>query len=403
MPPPLKGIKIVDLTRVLAGPYATANLPPSAPLVQTPPTPPPSPKMGAEDEPQLRVEDWNSMPPESAYFLQANRGKRSLTLDFKKEAGKEVLRALIKEADVLVENYVPGKLGEMGFSFEECKKINPRLIYASISGYGQTGPSAKTPGYDVIIEAEAGLMHITGEADGPPVKVGVAVTDLACGLYAKSAILAALLSRATTGQGVHIDANLFDSQLSMLANIGSNYLIAGQEATRQGTAHPSIVPYQVLPTQDSFIMIAGANDGQFSKLAKLLGHPEWSTDAQYSTNSARVANRTSLIPLISAALAEHPTSHWLETFKGQGFPFAPVNNIRQSFEHPQTQAREMVTEVDHPRAGKVKLVSPAVQYNGHRMAVTRPPPVLAQHTVEVLRELGYEDRKIAELQQQNVV
>ncbi|GAA5977565.1 hypothetical protein JCM10908_005022 [Rhodotorula pacifica] len=426
MPPPLKGIKVVDLTRVMAGPYATmmladlgaevikverpgtgddtrTYLPPSAPLVQTPPTPPPSPKPGAEDEPQLRIDDWNNMPPESAYFLQVNRGKRSLTLDFKKEAGKEVLRALIKEADVLVENYVPGKLAEMGFSYEECRKLNPRLIYTSISGYGQTGPYANTPGYDVIIEAEAGLMHITGEADGPPVKVGVAVTDLATGLYAKSAILAALLSRSQTGQGVHIDANLFDSQLSLLANIGSNFLVAGQEATRHGTAHPSIVPYQVLPTKDSFIMIAGANDGQFAKLAKLLNHPEWIQDPHFSTNSARVVNRTRLIPLIKAALAEHPTQHWLDRFKGQGFPFAPVNNIRQSFEHPQTQAREMVKEVDHPRAGKVKLVAPAIQYNGQRMEFTRPPPVLAQHTVEVLRELGYKDSKIAELQQNNVV
>ncbi|GAA6003545.1 CaiB/BaiF CoA transferase family protein [Rhodotorula paludigena] len=424
MPPPLKGVRVLDLTRVLAGPYATMMLadlgaevvkverpdsgddtrawnPPSAPLLETPLTPPPSPSI--DGKPQLRTDDWNALPPESAYFLQANRGKRSLGLDFKKAEGKEVLRELVKQADVLVENYVPGKLAEAGFGYEDCKKLNPKLIYASISGYGQSGPFSRNPGYDVNIEAEAGLMHITGEPDGPPVKVGVAITDLTTGLYAKSAILAALLSRAQTGEGVHIDINLFESQIASLANIASNYLIAGQEATRQGTAHPSIVPYQVFPTKDGFIMIGAGNDNQFKKLSALLGHGEWSTAPDFSSNSSRVANRRTLVPLIEEALSSHPTAHWLERFKGGGFPFAPVNDIRGTFEHPHTVAREMVREVDHPRAGKIKLIAPAVQYNGQRMQFTRPPPVLKQHSVEVLRELGYTDDKIAELQQKGVV
>ncbi|KAJ8292736.1 Succinate--hydroxymethylglutarate CoA-transferase [Rhodotorula toruloides] len=423
MPPPLKGVRVLDLTRVLAGPYATmmladlgaevikverpqggddtrAWIPPSAPLIETPPPPPPSP---TSSTPQIQPDNWNDLPPESAYFLQANRGKRSLGLDFKKEEGKEVLRELVRRADVLVENYVPGKLAEMGFSYEHCKALNPRLIYASISGYGQTGPFAQNPGYDVVIEAEAGLMHITGEPTGPPVKVGVAITDLTTGLYAKSAILAALLSRAQTGSGVHIDANLFDSQIASLANIASNYLIAGREATRQGTAHPSIVPYQVFPTQDGFIMIAAGNDSQFKKFSALVGQPSWSDSPQFSTNSSRVANRSTLIPLIESALSSHPTSHWLKLFKGKGFPFAPVNDIKGTFEHPQTMERDLVREIEHPRAGKIKLVAPAVQYNGKRMEFTRPPPVLRQHTVEVLRELGYSDEKIATLQQKGVV
>ncbi|BGP41879.1 hypothetical protein JCM10450v2_005950 [Rhodotorula kratochvilovae] len=424
MPPPLKGVRVLDLTRVLAGPYATmmladlgaevikvehptkgddtrAWIPPSAPLVEMPPTPPPSPSL--DGKPALRTEDWNSLPPESAYFLQVNRGKRSVGLDFKKEEGKEILRELVKKADVLVENYVPGKLAEMGFSYEDCKTLNRRLVYASVSGYGQSGPYSRNPGYDVNIEAEAGLMHITGEPNGPPVKVGVAITDLTTGLYAKSAILAALLSRAQTGEGVHIDVNLFESQIASLANIASNYLIAGQEATRQGTAHPSIVPYQVFPTKDGFVMIGAGNDGQFRKFSSLLSRAEWATDASFSTNTSRVANRSTLVALIEDALREHPTAHWLERFKGGGFPFAPVNDIKGTFDHPQTRAREMVREVEHPRAGKIKLVAPAVQYNGQRMEFTRPPPVLKQHSVEVLRELGYADERIAEFQQKGVI
>lgn len=247
-------------------------------------------------------------------------------------------------------------------------------------------------------------MHITGERDGTPVKVGVAITDLTTGLYASHAVLAALIGRQKTGKGVHIDASLFDAQIASLANIGSNWLVAGQEAERQGTAHPSIVPYQTLPTKDGFIMIGAGNDRQWGLLSNVLQRPEWANDVKYATNSARVANRKELIQNVSDILETKTTEEWLEALKGKGLPFAPINNIQKTFEHPQAIARKIVTEVDHPRAGKLKLVAPAIAYDGEKMPVTRPPPVLGQHTLEVLRgELGLNDAAIADLHKKGAV
>lgn len=246
-------------------------------------------------------------------------------------------------------------------------------------------------------------MHITGEPTGPPVKVGVAITDLTTGLYAKSAILAALLGRARTGKGVWIDCNLFDSQLVSLANIASNYLLSGQEATRQGTSHPSIVPYQNFPTKDGFIMIGAGNDGQFSKLCARLDLGYLPAEAEYASNATRVANRDALVGLLSRKLQEEKTAHWLATFKGAGFPHAPVNNIAQTFDHPHLKARGQVVEVDHPRCGPIKLVGPAVCYDGERMKVRRHPPVLGEHTEEVLAELGYSRDEVHEFRRTGVV
>ncbi|GJE88419.1 CoA transferase [Phanerochaete sordida] len=407
IPPPLKGIKIVDLARVLAGPTATMLLadlgadvikveevtrgddtrawsPPSAPKTEDGPAP--------------------HLPPESAYFLAVNRNKRSITVNFKEPEGLAIIHKLISQADVLVENYISGKLATMGLGWEDCQKINPRLIYASVTGYGQTGPYAKAAGYDVIIEAEAGLMHITGEPNGPPCKVGVAATDIATGLYAHGAIMAALLSRQQTGQGVWIDCNLFESQLAGLANIASNYLIAGQEAGRHGTSHPSIVPYQVFPCKDGYLMVAAGNEKQFGLLAtKILQRPELMTDPRFSSNAARVDHRAELVDIITETLVKHDKAHWLKEFDGLGVPFGPINTIKQTFEHPQAVARGVTVAVDHPRAGKVKMVAPAVTYNGQRMPINRPPPYHSQHTDEVLQELGYDASQIAELREKRVI
>ncbi|WWD01314.1 hypothetical protein V866_008257 [Kwoniella sp. B9012] len=407
---PLAGIKVVDLTRVLAGPLATMMLSDLGADVVKIETPkhgddtrswlPPSasfPQEGTYPRPDL--------PPESAYFLQANRNKRSLTLNLKSEKGKEVIRRLVKDADVLVENYVPGKLDKFGLAYEQVKSLNPKLVYCSITGYGSTGPYAKFPGYDVVIEAEAGLMHITGEKGGKPVKVGVAVTDILTGHYAQSGILAALLKRGKTGVGSRVEVSLFESQIASLANIGSNYLISGQEATRWGTSHPSIVPYQVFPTKDSFIMLSAGNDIQFSILCSptVLDRMDWVNDERFAKNSNRVENRDELVRLIEQALSERTTEEWCERFKGKGFPFAPINNIAQTFAHPQSIARQVVEEIEHPRAGKIKLAAAATSYDGMKPKLYRPPPYLGQHTDEILMELGYEEHEVRKMKEEGVV
>ncbi|KAF9013386.1 CAIB/BAIF family enzyme [Cyathus striatus] len=407
--PPLKGIKILDLTRVLAGPTCTMLLadlgadvikveevtrgddtrswhPPSAPII------PSAPNVS------------NHLPPESAYFMAVNRNKRSITVNFKTPEGLDIVKKLVKSSDILVENFVSGKLATMGLGWDDCHKINEKLIYASITGYGQTGPYRVAAGYDVIIEGEAGLMHITGEPDRPPCKVGVATTDIATGLYAHGAIMAALISRQQTGTGVWIDCNLFETQIAGLANIASNYLIAGQEASRHGTAHPSIVPYQVFPCKDGFLMIGAGNNKQFRLLAeKVLNQPSLADDPKFSTNEARVKHRAELVGIISDTLLKENRNHWLERFTGLGVPFGPINNIKQTFEHPQALARQVTVDVEHSRAGKIKLVAPAVAYNGQKMPVRLPPPWLSEHTTEVMEELGYAAEEIEELRQRGVI
>ncbi|KAF8837928.1 CAIB/BAIF family enzyme [Paxillus ammoniavirescens] len=407
--PPLNGVRVLDLTRVLAGPTCTmllADLGANVIKVEeitkgddTRSWSPPSAPM-PKDAPR----EASHLPPESAYFLAVNRNKRSITVDFKRPEGLEILRKLVKSSDVLVENFVSGKLVSMGLGWEDCQKINPRLVYASITGYGQTGPYSQAPGYDVVIEAEAGLMHITGEPDRAPSKVGVAVTDIMTGLYAHGAIMAGLRSVSQTGQGVWIDCNLFETQLAGLANIASNYLIGGNEASRHGTAHPSIVPYQVFPCKDGFLMIGAGNNKQFRLLTTtILRRPELADDVRFSTNAARVANRKDLISIISTALKQRDRNYWIEQLTGLGIPFGPINNISQTFAHPQVIARESTVEIDHPRAGKVRMVAPPVTYNGKRMPVRRPPPWLSQHTTEVLQELGYSIDEITRLRATKVV
>ncbi|KAI8605943.1 CoA-transferase family III domain-containing protein [Dissophora ornata] len=327
---------------------------------------------------------------ESAYFLSVNRNKKSITVNIRSEAGKRLIHELVQKVDVFVENYVPGKLAEMGLGYEQLSALNPRLVYASITGYGQTGPYASRPGYDVMIEAEAGLMYITGEEHGPPVKVGVAVTDLTTELYAHSAILATLFARNRT--------------VATLANIGSSYLIAGKEASRMGTAHPSIVPYQVLQTRDSHIMIGAGNDGQFRTLCKVLRLDSLADNPLYKTNRDRVANRQDLIQIMTNRLKSENNQFWLRALEGKGVPFAPINNIGQTFGHPQVLARSMVQEIRHPKAGKIKVAGTPVKCSHTKPSIRTPPPLLGEHTDEVLKSiLGYDSSRIQNLNETKAI
>ncbi|KAL8955880.1 MAG: hypothetical protein Q9193_006419 [Seirophora villosa] len=344
-------------------------------------------------------------PGESAYFLSVNRNKKSIGLSFAERPGQEILHRLAKDCDILVENYLPDTLKKYQMDFQSINKVNPGLIYASITGYGQTGPYRKRAGYDVMVEAEMGLMHITGSRDGPPVKVGVAVTDLTTGLYTSNSILAALLARAKTGKGQHIDVALSDCQVATLTNIASSALISGQPDTgRWGTSHPSIVPYRSFKTQDGDILLGGGNDRLFGILCDKLGKPEWKTDERFNTNSVRVANRVTLEAVIEAETRSKTTEEWLRLLDESGMPYAAVNDIQATLSHEHVLARDMVTEVEHPTCGPMKLINTPIKYSDSEPSIRTAPPTLGQHTDEILTNiLGMSDASVAELRASGVV
>ncbi|KAK9460161.1 kinesin-like protein kif20a [Lipomyces oligophaga] len=399
---PLNGIRIVDLTRVLAGPYATQMLA----------------DLGAEVikvEHVTRGDDTRSWGPpfaknlknpdtpgESAYFLSVNRNKQSLALNFQDPRGQKILHKLINESDIVIENYLPGTLSKYNLGYEQLQ--NEKIIYASITGYGQTGPYKDRAGYDIMVEAEMGLMHITGEKNRPPVKVGVAVTDLTTGLYAANSIMAALLGRTKTGKGQHIDVALSDCQVATLSNIASSCLISGQpDSGRHGTEHPSICPYQGFQTADGTIIIGGANDKLFGILCRLLNREDWLADPRFGSNPLRVKHRSHLVPMIEEELREKSTAEWLTIFEGSGIAYAAVNDIQTTLHHPHILAREMVTEVEHPECGPMKLVAPPVKFSIAKPSIRLPPPMLGQHTDDILHTLGLGDDQIRTLRDEGVV
>ncbi|WP_295751292.1 CaiB/BaiF CoA-transferase family protein [Undibacterium sp.] len=403
----LPDIKVLDLTRVLAGPWCTQMLADyGATVIKIE-------KPGVGDDtrhwgpPYAKDADGN-LSSEAAYYLSANRGKQSVTLDFSKPEGAALLRQLIQQADVLIENYKVGSLQKYGLDYESLKSLNPRLIYCSITGFGQTGPYAERAGYDFAIQGIGGLMSITGErADlpgGGPQKVGVAVVDVMTGMYASSAILAALANRASSGLGRYIDVALLDVQVAMLANVGMNYLVSETLPKRWGNAHPNIVPYQTFPTADGEIVIAIGNDSQFSNFCKVLGKPEWSKDTRFCNNPARVQHREILIPMITEQLAHWDKFALAEALEALGVPCGPINNLAQVFADPQVQARAMRVDVPHPSAGSVPQVRHPVQFSGDAIAPMRAPPLLGQHTEQVLqRMLGLDGEQIAHLRAQGLI
>ncbi|XP_077772654.1 succinyl-CoA:glutarate CoA-transferase isoform X3 [Podarcis muralis] len=344
---PLDGVRILDLTRVLAGPFATMNLGDlGAEVIKVE-------KPGAGDD----TRSWG--PPflgmESVYFLSVNRNKKSIAVNMKNPKGAKIIKELAAVCDVFVENYVPGKLAEMGLGYEDINKIAPHIVYCSITGYGQTGPKFQRAGYDSVAAAVSGLLHITGPQEGEPVRPGVAMTDLATGLYAYGAIMAGLLQRYKTGKGMHIDCNLLSSQVACLTYVASTYLNCKTESKRWGTAHASIVPYQAFKTKDGYIVVGAGNDQQFATVCKILNLPEISQDSRYKNNQQRVLNRKELTEILTARFLEKETTKWLELFEGSGVPYGPINSMQQVFSDPQVLHNGLVMEMDHPTVGKIAV------------------------------------------------
>ncbi|RHZ53605.1 hypothetical protein CDV55_103479 [Aspergillus turcosus] len=406
---PLEGITVLDLSRVLAGtslqPYCTQILGDLGAQVLKIEHPTRGDDTRAWGPPYAPYLDGRGGPGESAYYLSVNRNKKSVALSFKEKEGADIVRQLAAVSDVVVENYLPGSLKKYGLDYESLAKIKPDLIYASITGYGQTGPYSDRAGYDVMVEAEMGLMHITGPRDGPPVKVGVAVTDLTTGLYAVNSVLAALFERSRSGEGQHLDVCLSDCQVATLSNMAQSVLVTGKrDGGRYGTSHPSVVPYRAFRTKDGDILIGGANDRLFGVLCTCLGVPEWATDERFSTNAARVENRVTLEQGIEDITITKKTEEWLAVFEGTGLPYAKVNDLKDTVEHEHVLARGMIKEYQHPACGPLKLISSPVKYSRTQPSIRTPPPLLGEHTDEVLSDyLGLGQAEIQRLKDANVV
>lgn len=339
---------------------------------------------------------------DSVYFMANNRNKRSCCIDLKR--GTDILYDLAQKCDVLVENYIPGKLSEYKLGYEHLRHINPALIYCSITGYGPVGPYAKRPGYDVIAASMGGLLHITGNENGPPAKVGVAVTDLATGLYAHGAIMAALLQRIKTGKGQKIDVNLLSTQVASLINVASNYLNAQTEAKRWGTAHESIVPYQAFKTKDGYLTVGTGSDIQFKALCEYLKIPHIPNDPKYANNQQRVKHRDELISILSNIFDKETSEHWMCLFESAPFPNGKINTIAEVFDDQHIKAIGLVKSLEHPSGGEIKVVGPAVDYSDSSNTARTAPPLLGQHTDEILKDvLEYDDKKINALREQMII
>lgn len=384
----LDGVKVLDLSRVLAGPYCTMLLG----------------DLGAEvikvERPMVGDDTRRWGPPfagdDAAYFHSVNRNKRSLTLDLTQTAGREVLDRLVPEVDVVVHNFQPAVAERLGVDHRRLSALHPRLVYCAISSFGPGGPDADRPGYDVLVQAMGGLMSITGDPDGPPTKVGVAIVDVVTGLFAMGGILAALRARDASGEGQKLDVALQDCLASALVNQAQNYLVSGVSPGRMGNAHPNLVPYQPFAAADGWIVVAGGNDAMFRRLVEALDRAAWADDPRFTDNAARVENREALIELMGQRIGEASVDHWLERLGAAGVPAGPIRDVGAMLDSPHMRQRGMVAEVEHPTAGRLEMVRNPLHLEPAKTSVRRPPPRLGEHTDEVLREvLAVDEARLA--------
>ena len=394
-PGALDGLRVIDLTRILAGPFCTMLLG----------------DMGAEVikvEQPGRGDDTRAWGPpfigeESAYFLGANRNKRGMTLNLKHEAGQEILGELLRSADVVIDNFKLGTMAKFGFDEAWYEANAPQIVRCSILGYGSTGPRAGLPGYDFLLQAESGLMSITGEADGDPMKLGVAIVDLCTGLYALSTILAAINARHRSGHGQAVEVSLYDTGVSLLANVAANFLASGEAAGRYGNGHPNIVPYNAYPTSDGMIALSVGNDVQFKTFCEAVGHPEWPEDERFARNRDRVVNRGACDGMIADLFRTGTTQAWLDKLLAAGVSCAPINTVEQALTAAHSVARGLITTADHTSEGEIKVPGIPFRFSRDPAAIRRAPPVLGEHTEAVLSELGKSEEDIAALREAGAI
>ncbi len=401
----LSGVTVIDLTRVLAGPYCTqmlGDLGADVIKIERP---------GSGDDtrkfaPPFVTDNEGKETTESAYFMSANRNKRSVEIDLTSKAGQSIIRKLVLEADVLVENFKTGNLSKYGLGYDDLKELNPKLVYCSITGFGQTGPYAKRPGYDFLIQGMGGIMSITGEADREPQKVGVPIADIMSGMFAAVAINAALRHAALSGEGQYIDIGMLDTQVAWLVNQGMNFLHSG-EAERLGNAHPNIVPYQVFKSSDGHIVLAIGNDKQFKTFCEFAGAPELPSNPKFASNDARVNNRAETVELIQNLIIQKPSQYWLDELEKMKIGCGPINSLEQTFTDPHVLAREMITKIPHPlikEDGGAKLIASPLRLSETPVAYRHHPPLLGEHTNEVLTEkLGLNDEELDKLRKNGVI
>ena len=400
---PLDNIRIVDITRALAGPYCTMMLGDlGADVIKVE-----RPSIGDETRgwgPPFVGKPYGSYPGESAYFIAANRNKRSVTVNIQTVEGQEIVHRLAGISDVLVENYRTGDLDRLGLGYPDLHRRYPKLIYCSVSGYGRTGPYANRPGYDAILQAEGGMMSITGPSDGPPSRAGIPIIDITSGMFAATAILAALRARDLTGEGQLVDISLFDAHVALLTNVASNYLVGGKPPSRLGNAHPNLVPYDAFTARDGWFIVGVANEKQWGLLCDVLARPDMKTDNRFAANRDRVANRDVLGAELNHIFSQRDVDAWLDDLTKAGLPCGRINSLPEVFSHPQAQARQMTLESEHPSAGTVRFPGFPYKFSQTPADILRPPPLLGEHTEEVLTGLlDYSPETVTSLREKGAI